>query len=168
LYCFSCFYFVIKGQLPVVWRPPENIACAWRPLDDHFEIGEHMLKKIIPVLLAAVVGIASPALANSVAGLITMDFDLRLINSGAGALTAVDVRDPEEYKAGHIPGAINIPVTGFAAGSEVLVKEKTIIVYCNSGGRSYNAYPKLMKLGYGKIGQAIFADCQEAGLAVEK
>ena len=90
------------------------------------------------------------------------------LSAGKAEVTVVDVRDPEEFAAGHIPGAVNIPVAGFAAGSGVLDKEKRIIVYCNSGGRSYNAYRKLQKLGYEKIGQAIFADWQEAGLPVEK
>jgi len=50
----------------------------------------------------------------------------------------------------------------------VLEKEKKIVVYCNSRGRSYNAYRKLTKLGYPNISQAIFADWQESGLPVEK
>lgn len=91
-----------------------------------------------------------------------------LIKSGANTFTIVDVRDPEEFAEGHIPGAINIPVASFAAGSGVLDKKKKIITTCNSGGRSYNAYRKLMKLGYKDIGQAIFADWKEAGLPVEK
>ena len=45
-----------------------------------------------------------------------------------------------------------------------LDKEKKIVVYCNSGGRSYGAYRKLMKLGYKKIFQVTFADWKEAGL----
>jgi rhodanese-related sulfurtransferase len=52
--------------------------------------------------------------------------------------------------------------------SGVLDKEKQIIVYCNGGGRSYNAYRKLMKLGYKDIRQTLFFDWQEAGLPVEK
>jgi rhodanese-related sulfurtransferase len=91
-----------------------------------------------------------------------------LLQSGAGTFTVVDVRDPEEFKEGHMPGAINIPVATFALQSGVLDKEKKIIVYCNSGGRSYNAYRKLLKLGYENINQAIFADWKEAGLPVEK
>ena len=91
-----------------------------------------------------------------------------LIKSGAATFTLVDVRDVEEFKEGHIPGAINIPVSEFAAQSGALDKEKKIIVYCNSGGRSYNAYRKLMKLGYADINQAIFADWKEAGLPVAK
>ena len=92
----------------------------------------------------------------------------KLLETEPGSLTIVDVRDPAEFAQGHIPGAINIPVAVFASGSDVLDKAKRIVVYCNSGGRSYNAYRKLMKLAYPKINQAIFADWESAGLPVEK
>ena len=78
----------------------------------------------------------------------------------------LDVRTPEEFAEGHIPEAINCPLSTFAATSEILDKEKKVVVYCNSGGRSYGAYIKLMKLGYKNIAQAIFADWNEAGLPV--
>lgn len=91
-----------------------------------------------------------------------------LMQEGVDSFTIVDVRDPDEYSEGHIPGASNIPVALFASKSGVLDKKKKIIVYCNSGGRSYNAYRKLMKLGYKDINQTIFADWKEAGLPVEK
>ena len=90
-----------------------------------------------------------------------------LIKSGAGTFQLVDVRDVEEFAEGHIPGSINIPVASFATQSDGLDKEKKTIVYCNSGGRSYNAYRKLMKLGYKNIYQAIFADWKEQNLPVE-
>ncbi|MCI5145257.1 MAG: rhodanese-like domain-containing protein [Candidatus Electrothrix sp. AR3] len=91
-----------------------------------------------------------------------------LIASKADTFTVVDVRDPAEYQEGHIPGAINIPSPIFASQSGVLDKKKKIIVYCNGGGRSYNAYRKLIKLSYKDIHQAIFFDWQKAGLPVEK
>ena len=91
-----------------------------------------------------------------------------LLKSKAADFTIVDVRDIEEYQEGHIPGATNIPVATFASQSEVLDKKKKIIVYCNSGGRSYNAYRKLMKLGYKDINQAIFYDWKDEGLQVQK
>lgn len=91
-----------------------------------------------------------------------------LLESGAGTFQLVDVRDRSEYDEGHIPGSINIPAAAFATGSKVLDKEKKIIVYCNSGGRSYNAYRKLMKLGYGDINQALLADWKTAGFPVSK
>lgn len=89
-----------------------------------------------------------------------------LVKSGMDSFQLVDVRDPDEFAEGHIPGSINIPVASFASQSEILDKKKQVIVYCNSGGRSYNAYRKLMKLGYKNINQAIFADWKEAGLPV--
>jgi rhodanese-related sulfurtransferase len=91
-----------------------------------------------------------------------------LMERSPETLVLVDVRDPQEFAEGHIPGAINIPSTIFAAGSAVLEKEKLIVVYCKSGGRGYTAYRKLQKLDYSKIVQAIFADWEEAGLPVEK
>ncbi len=81
-----------------------------------------------------------------------------LIKEKNSGITVVDVRDAEEYKEGHIPGSINIAAEIFASKSDVLDKDKKIVVYCNSGGRSYTAYRKLMKLGYENIYQALFFD----------
>jgi rhodanese-related sulfurtransferase len=89
-----------------------------------------------------------------------------MINSGANDFTIVDVRDESEFAEGHIPGAINIPVSRFAAESGKLDKKKKIVVYCNSGGRSYLGYRKLMKLSYKNIYQTLFADWKEAGMEV--
>lgn len=95
--------------------------------------------------------------------------DLQSLITGASHnYTIVDVRDPKEYAEGHITGAVNIPASQFASRSNILDKEKKIIVYCNSGGRSYNAYRKLKKMDYRNIAQAIFADWQEAGLPVSR
>ena len=90
-----------------------------------------------------------------------------MLEKQANDFTIVDVRDIEEYNEGHIPGAINIPVATFASQSEVLDKKKKIIVYCNSGGRSYNAYRKLIKLGYKNIYQTLFYDWKEKGLQIQ-
>ena len=91
-----------------------------------------------------------------------------LLDSAPATLTVVDVRDAKEFSEGHVPGAINIPDETFAAGSGVLDKNKQIVVYCNSGGRSYNAYRKLQKLAYPNIVQMIFAYWQAEKLPVEK
>jgi rhodanese-related sulfurtransferase len=91
-----------------------------------------------------------------------------LLESAATTITVVDVRDAKEFAEGHVAGAINIPVENFAANSGSLDKGKQIIVYCNSGGRSYNAYRKLQKLAYPNIAQMIFADWQKDGLPVVK
>ena len=90
-----------------------------------------------------------------------------LYDSQSSNIQIVDVRDSEEFMEGHIPGSINCPLSTFAASSEILDKEKKVVVYCNSGGRSYSAYRKLMKLGYKNIAQALFADWKDAGFPVE-
>lgn len=95
--------------------------------------------------------------------------DLRnMLDAKTDSFVLVDVRDESEFHEGHIPGAINIPAETFATRSEVLPKEKKIIVYCNTGGRSYTAYRKLMKLGYTNIAQTLFANWKEAGMPVAK
>lgn len=92
----------------------------------------------------------------------------KIVREKNAAYLLVDVRDEFEFAEGHIAGAINIPAETFAAGSGVLPKDKSIVVYCNSGGRSYLAYRKLMKLAYPSIFQATLAQWKEAGLPVVK
>jgi len=90
-----------------------------------------------------------------------------LVESQPEGVQIVDVRDAAEFAEGHIPGALNCPLETFASRSDILDKKKKVVVYCNSGGRSYGAYRKLMKLGYKDIAQALFADWKDAGLPVE-
>lgn len=80
----------------------------------------------------------------------------------------IDVRDAAEYKEGHIATAINIPAEIFASKQDILPKEKKIIVYCNTGSRSYMSYRKLGKMDYKNIYQTLFAEWKEAGFTVEK
>ena len=65
----------------------------------------------------------------------------------------LDVRSPQEYAAGHIPGAILIPneTIGSAAIPELPDKNQLIMVYCRSGNRSKQAAEKLVRQGYTNI-----------------
>jgi rhodanese-related sulfurtransferase len=92
----------------------------------------------------------------------------KILKEKKGDYVLVDVRDEFEFAEGHIAGAINIPAETFAVKSGVLPKDKGIIVYCNSGGRSYMAYRKLTKLAYPTIFQTTLAEWKEAGLPVVK
>lgn len=85
-----------------------------------------------------------------------------LIDKKDGSIIIVDVRDPKEYKEGHIPSAINVPVAEFAARSGEISKKKRVIVYCNTGSRSYLAYKKLVNMAYKNINQTLFKDWKEA------
>jgi len=62
----------------------------------------------------------------------------------------IDVRSPQEYKEGHISGAINIPEYELLSKANNILNNKTarIIVYCKSGSRSKKAIKTFKKLGF--------------------
>jgi rhodanese-related sulfurtransferase len=64
-----------------------------------------------------------------------------------GALL-LDVRTAEEFAGGHIEGAINIPVQNLEARLSEVPKERALVVYCRSGGRSARAMRMLKEKGY--------------------
>lgn len=70
-----------------------------------------------------------------------------------GEIIILDVRTEEEYKEGHIKGAILIPNNQILenAEEELLDKEATILVYCRSGRRSAQAAADLASLGYTNV-----------------
>ena len=51
----------------------------------------------------------------------------------------IDVREPDEYAGGHIPGAINVPLSGLAADQSGVPTSGTVHVVCQAGGRSARA-----------------------------
>ena len=80
------------------------------------------------------------------------------INQGVKEYTAtpgavlLDVRTPEEYRGGHIPGSKNVPLQ--AIGKVVSVaenKDTTLYVYCYSGVRSRQAAGLLQRMGYRNV-----------------
>ena len=75
-----------------------------------------------------------------------------LMDSETGYII-LDVRRPDEFAAGHIPNAINVPneTIGTDEIPELPNKDQLIMVYCRSGRRSKEASEKLVKLGYTNI-----------------
>ena len=65
----------------------------------------------------------------------------------------LDVRRADEFAAGHIPGAVNIPNESIGTEEipQLLDKDQLILVYCRSGNRSKQAAGKLVNLGYTNI-----------------
>ena len=83
---------------------------------------------------------------------IGMQEAIRIMNEETGYII-LDVRRVDEFAAGHIPGAINIPneSIGTDAIPELPDKDQLILVYCRSGNRSKQASKKLVDLGYTNI-----------------
>ena len=64
---------------------------------------------------------------------------------GDGACVLVDVREPQEFASGRIPGAVNIPLSRFDAGQ--LPSGKRIVLVCRSGVRSARALRQALASG---------------------
>ena len=62
----------------------------------------------------------------------------------------VDARTPQEFKEGHIPGAVNIDINNkeFTRQTGSLDKTRPVAVYCRSGRRSKIAAEKLTDIGF--------------------
>ena len=71
------------------------------------------------------------------------------------SLFVLDVRSPEEYAAGHVPGAVNIPHGELAARIAELsgARERDIVVYCRTGVRSAKALEVLDQAGFKRLFQ---------------
>jgi rhodanese-related sulfurtransferase len=65
----------------------------------------------------------------------------------AGALV-LDVREPDEWAAGHIPGATHIPLGDLEARAGELPKDRNIVVVCRSGNRSAQGRDILLGAGF--------------------
>ncbi len=75
----------------------------------------------------------------------------KLTELAGSGVTVVDVRTPGEFEAGHVPGAINIPVDQMAAQAAALDPAQPVAVYCATGSRSASAVQYLTQAGFKKI-----------------
>lgn len=84
----------------------------------------------------------------------------------------VDVREPNEFAAGHVLGAKNLPLVRLEASGADLAKkkERPVIVYCDGGERSAKALATLKKQGFTRVANLSggLGAWQQAGLPVEK
>ena len=113
------------------------------------------MKKLIPLLLSALMFAGCAGTSNNHTNTyrsITMDEAVTMMAQETGYII-LDVRRPDEYAAGHIPNAINVPNESIGTDEipELPNKDQLIMVYCRSGRRSKEAAEKLVKLGYTNI-----------------
>lgn len=108
-----------------------------------------MIKPIM-IALALLIQILGSPLAN--AADISAQQLLQRLDSNSAPLI-LDVRQPEEYAAGHVPKAINIPHTELQKRLDELSGKQhdEIVVYCASGRRAAIAQEILVKSGFTKI-----------------
>ena len=120
-----------------------------------FNARRKIVKKLIPILLSALMlggcAVISDDQTNTYRQ-ITMDEAVNMMAQETGYII-LDVRRPDEFAAGHIPNAINVPNETISTAEipELPDKDQLIMVYCRSGRRSKEASEKLVKLGYTNI-----------------
>ena len=68
-------------------------------------------------------------------------------------LTLLDVRSPQEYDEGHLPGSVLIPSYDIKKRVMNVLPDKNayIVVYCQNGGRSRKVVPTLRQMGYKNV-----------------
>jgi len=87
-----------------------------------------------------------------------------------GSLLLIDVREPHEYAAGHIPGAIPMPLSTFDAAKLPKDPGKRVAFACNTGRRTLVALEKAHDAGRTDVTthyQGSFSDWKSAGEPIE-
>ena len=87
------------------------------------------------------------ATVTGVANLSPLEAHARVV---AGALL-LDVREHDEWRSGHVMGAVHMPLGDLVRRAAELPRDKEIVVMCLSGGRSQVACTLLARSGFGLI-----------------
>lgn len=124
--------------------------------------------RLAAALFCLLVLLAAPAMAGD----ISVQQAAALLRNPPQGLTIVDVRTPEEFRLGHLPGAENMDFFGgpFDAQIRTLPKNAPVLLYCRTGNRSAAALESMEKVGLTNIlhmHEGITA-WQKAGLPLEK
>jgi rhodanese-related sulfurtransferase len=65
----------------------------------------------------------------------------------AGEVTVVDVREPHEFAAGHIPESVNLPLSRFDPRDLPAPTARTVVIVCQAGVRSHKALNQAQAAG---------------------
>lgn len=105
----------------------------------------------IAVVVLVVLGIALRIKSASKIKQVETETVKFLITKYKDDLILLDVREKEEYKAGHIPKSVLIPLGELALRLNELDKQKAVLVICRSGNRSLRAAEVLIKNGFKEV-----------------
>ena len=103
---------------------------------------------LIAIALSSGAMLAWPLIRGAGAGTLTAQGAVQLINRERAVV--IDVRETEEFAAGHMTGARNLPLNQLEEKLGTVVKKKTlpVVLVCETGARSQRAVAIAKKLGY--------------------
>lgn len=93
---------------------------------------------------------ASDATGSAVSLIAPAEYQAQFVASNANHFL-LDVRTPEEFNGGHIPGAANISVETLSRRLSDVPRDQPVVVYCRSGNRSATAAQILREAGFSEI-----------------
>ncbi len=145
-------------------------ACGGSPAAPAAEVAPAAAEAAAPAEVAAAEAAAEPAavaMVDTPQALAPQAYQEQFSTAGA-AHQLIDVRTPEEFAAGHIPGAVNIPIDELGGRLSELSQAEPVVVYCRSGNRSAQAARILDQAGYSGVYDlgGVIA-WQQAGLPLE-
>ena len=111
------------------------------------------MKHLLGLLMGGWLACSAVNAADIASGKITSDHLVQRMEKQDANLVVLDVRTPEEFAAGHIHGAINIPHDQLPNRLAEIAgaKNKDIVVYCRSGRRSAIAQEALVAEGFKSV-----------------
>ncbi len=129
------------------FRGAHGFPWTWR------KVLQEMRRLIISVVTLAV-GLAVTACIGETSEHATITpADLMNRLNGERPPVVLDVRSPDEYRMGHVPGAINIPHRQVGARLDELTeaKQRALVVYCEGGPRTEYAESVLRQAGFEQV-----------------
>lgn len=173
----DCHCLSVATCMPVKGcHHPGGPSCGMASKIDRFAIPRNDVKFIIDNWYLILIAVASgvmlllPALRGASGGSLSAAAAVHLINREKAVV--IDVCEPEEFAAGHVNGAKNLPLSQLEDKLPTTVKNKQlpVVLVCASGARAVRAEATAKKLGYEKA-QALAGGMKawrDAGLPVEK
>ena len=153
----------IPGSLSIAFRDAYAVWLGWLVREDAalvFVTGEEPLERVLDesllvgyerfagVLEGGMAAWEAAGLPVAAAPLVNAAEGRRALQDGAAA---VDVREPDEFASGHLPGALHIPLGQLAARAGELPRDRPILAYCGHGERSATALSVLERAGVGPL-----------------
>lgn len=105
---------------------------------------------IVFLLILAVVSVSGCS-ANKVAEGVNVSIEQAVSLWKNKEAVIIDVRTPEEYRQGHIPGVALIPLNELASRTNEIPKDKKVLVICRSGNRSAQGTKLLRNKGFANV-----------------